>query len=65
MSLKAFHYLFIALSIACAMMFGVWGLRNGEPVNVWMGVASLVAGVALIGYAVVFIRKMRSMEGRS
>jgi hypothetical protein len=60
MSLKAFHVLFISVSVLLALGFGAWCLRAQPP---WMaaGFLSLTAGVGLAGYEVWFVRKMRRL----
>lgn len=60
MSLKAFHVLFISVSVLLAFGFGAWCLRAQPP---WMaaGFLSLAAGVGLVGYEVWFLKKMRRL----
>ncbi len=63
MSLRAFHVLFIVVSIILAFAFGGWALRV-EPGGVLyraMGVASLVVGAGLVGYAAWFVRKTKRL----
>jgi len=64
-SLKAFHILFIVLSILLAFAFGVWGLRaysiQGESVYRNLGLISLGAGAGLVFYGVWFLRKTKGI----
>jgi FtsH-binding integral membrane protein len=64
MSLKAFHVLFITLSIAMAFGCGVWGLRNHfspDPgaFDLWLGLGGVVAGVGLIVYEIRFLKRTK------
>ncbi len=63
MSLRAFHILFIVVSVVLAFAFGGWALRveRGGTLYPAMGVASLLVGVALVGYAAWFVRKTRRL----
>lgn len=62
MSLKGFHIVFIVASIAISFGFGAWALTlggaQGDPVVLWLGRLSVVAGVALVGYGIWFVRKI-------
>lgn len=65
MSLKAFHILFIAVSILLAMFVGGWGVRQYLASQ---GVASLALGLfffafgfVLLGYGLRFIRKVEEL----
>lgn len=62
MSLKAFHVLFIAVSLALCVGFGAWAVRefmeSDEPLSLWMGLGSFATGLCLIVYGIWFVRKM-------
>jgi hypothetical protein len=65
MSLKAFHLLFISLSIVLAVAFGLWSAdlySQGEPAAylAW-AVASLAGAVALGVYEARVLRKFRRL----
>jgi putative NADH-flavin reductase len=65
MSLRAFHLLFIALSIVLAAFLAAWAVgqyRIGHDA-VYLGAsgASLVSAAALAIYGVAFQRKTRNM----
>jgi len=63
MSLRAFHLLFIALSVILAAFFGAWAFgeyRAGHgAVYVITALGSLVAAVALAAYGVAFQKKTK------
>lgn len=66
MSLKAFHLLFISLSIALAIIFGLWALdayRNAGNGFGYLATAatSLASAAGLIWYEVFFLRKVRKL----
>lgn len=56
MSLKWFHLVFITLSVALALGFGVWGLVGQYAT---LGLLSLAVAAALVVYEVYFVRKSR------
>ena len=66
MSLRAFHLLFIALSVVLAAFFGAWSIgqyRSGnEAAYVLVGIASLASGVGLAIYGAAFQRKTRGLS---
>ena len=63
MSLRSFHLLFIALSVVLTAFFAAWAFgeyRAGQGgAFALTAVASLLTGVALAAYGVVFQRKTR------
>ncbi len=65
MSLKAFHILFIVVSIALCVGFGVWATRDfarsGSWVQLALGVGSFIASGALVWYGVWFLRKLKGV----
>ena len=65
MSLKAFHLLFIGLSIVLAVFFAVWaaGQYRTEHSAGYLvtAVISLAASGALVAYGTAFRRKTRGM----
>jgi hypothetical protein len=59
MSLKSFHILFIVLSILLCAGCALWAFAYGvEPI---FGIASIVVGVALVVYGVIFLRKSKGI----
>ena len=65
MSLRAFHLLFIALSIVLAAFLAAWSLgqyRAGRDLAyLGAGAASFASAAALAVYAVAFQRKTRDL----
>ena len=64
MSLKIFHIVFVSLSIVLCLWFAGWTFAH-SPLNVQdaaMGVLSLVLGIALIVYEVLFIKKSKRLK---
>ena len=63
MSLKAIHIVFIIASTLLAFGFGAWSLRdyfsNGAPLDLVMGLGSLIVGAALIWYGKYFLKKLK------
>ncbi len=66
MSLKAFHIVFVAASTLLAFGFGAWELKNyfatEEKQSLLLGIFSLVAGVALIWYGKVVLKKLKHIS---
>ena len=67
MSLKAFHVVFIVLSILLAGGFAAWSLMNyaapgGVKSDLWVGIGSGVAGLALVGYGIYFLKKLKHVS---
>jgi hypothetical protein len=63
MSLRAFHLLFIGLSVVLTVFFALWAVGQYRLVHevgyALTGVLSAAAGVALIFYGAAFQRKTR------
>ena len=66
MSLKAFHLVFIILSILFTLMFGVWGVVNhgssGKTAELVLGVISLAGTVGLSVYLRYFLKKLKHIS---
>ena len=66
MSLKAFHIVFVAASTLLAFGFGAWELQDyfatGERQGLWFGIFSLLAGVALIWYGKIVLKKLKHIS---
>jgi hypothetical protein len=65
MSLRAFHLLFIALSVILTAFFAAWAAGQYQVAHevsyVVAGVASLASGVGLAIYGAAFQRKTRNL----
>ena len=66
MSLKAFHLVFIILSIMFTHMFGIWGVVNhgssGKTAELVMGILSLIGTVGLSIYLYFFLKKFKHIS---
>jgi len=62
MSLKAFHLVFILLSILFSFVFGVWGVMNGGTAELVMGILSLAGMVGMSVYLFVFLKKFKHIS---
>jgi membrane protein CcdC involved in cytochrome C biogenesis len=63
MSLKAFHVVFISLSILLSLGVGGWGIQSyfsdSNDVGILTGLFFFLLGIALIYYERKFIRKFK------
>ena len=66
MSLKAFHIFFIGLSIILLFGFAVWLFQsyanNNQGISLVGGVLSMIAGIGLIIYGVLFLKKLKHVN---
>jgi hypothetical protein len=66
MSLKAFHVLFIAISILLAFGFAAWSFRQFSLGGAWLdlvvGIISAVTGLGLIVYGRYFLKKLKHIS---
>lgn len=66
MSLKAFHILFIALSILMSALVGAWGvekyLQEGSSSGLVLAALFFLFGLALVAYGVRFWRKVQEIS---
>jgi hypothetical protein len=66
MSLKAFHIVFVAASTLLAFGFGGWELQNyfatHEKQALWLGVLSLLAGIGLLWYGKIVLKKLKHIS---
>ena len=66
MSLKAFHIVFIVLSILLTLGFAAWSFvsytHGGPLLHLWFGIGSLVSGIALVFYGKYFLRKLKDIS---
>lgn len=65
MSLKAFHVLFIALSIVLSFGVAVWAIQqwavSRATGDLTLGVVLFLVGFGLLGYGFRFIQKWKEM----
>lgn len=66
MSLKAFHIVFVVVSVLLAFGFGGWGLYVHFTEESFgylaMGLASLVIGIVLVIYGINFLQKFKNLK---
>ena len=66
MSLKAFHLIFITLSIFFSLTFGIWAVVNhgssGKTADLFMGIISLVGTIGLSVYLRYFLKKLKHIS---
>lgn len=66
MSLKAFHIVFIALSIVMAFFCGIWLLREyaetRNSAQLIVGIVLILGGVGLICYGMSVLRKLKHIS---
>jgi len=66
MSLKAFHLVFIILSILFSLVFGIWALVNygtsGRTAELVLGIVSLAGTVGMSIYLIFFLRKFKHVS---
>ena len=65
MSLRAFHLLFIALSVVLTAFFGAWAIGQYQSAHeigyAVTGIVSLASGVGLAAYGAAFQRKTKHL----
>ena len=66
MSLKSFHIVFVSCVVLLAFFFGVWLLdtyrASGQPGPLIGGIASILAGLGMIWYGRVVLRKLKHIS---
>ena len=66
MSLKAFHLVFIIISILFTLMFGVWGVvhhgSSGKTGELVLGILSLAGTVGMSVYLRYFLKKLKHIS---
>ena len=66
MSLKAFHFFFIIVSILLSAYFGTWCIQNYSDSEsrliLILGLASFASTVGLIGYLAWFLKKSKGLS---
>ena len=63
MSLKSFHIVFVTCVVLLAFFFGAWLIQEyrqtGQPGQLAGGIASCLAGLGMIWYGRVVLRKLK------
>ncbi len=66
MSLKAFHIVFVTVSVLLMFVIAAWSFGNyrdgGTPRDALWGCLALAAAVALLVYGKVFLRKFKNVS---
>ncbi|MAH75635.1 MAG: hypothetical protein CBC62_05430 [Opitutia bacterium TMED102] len=66
MSLKAFHLVFIILSILFSFVFGIWAVINygssDKVAELILGIISLIGSVAMTIYLFFFLKKFKHVS---
>ena len=66
MSLKAFHIVFVTVSILLAFGCGIWSVLNfrvsGSGVDLVLGAGWILAGFALLVYGRAILRKLKHIS---
>jgi hypothetical protein len=66
MSLKAFHVVFVCASILLAFGFGAWSYSaykdQGKTVDLIYAIGSTLAGIALVIYFKIVLRKLKNIS---
>lgn len=62
LSLRNFHLVFILIAILGADLFGLWSVwyftKSNDVLILSLGIASILGGLALTGYAVRLVRRL-------
>lgn len=66
MSLKAFHIVFVVLSVLVSFSYTYWGvlqyLHEGAIIELSLGILSGIIGVGLIVYGKRFLEKLKNIS---
>ena len=65
MSLKAFHIVFVVLSVLLSIGFGVWAVgqsHNGGAGFLFAAATAVVVAAALVAYGFWFLRKLKHVS---
>jgi len=65
MSLRIFHIIFIIASFGLSVFVALWGFREWSATRssaaLTLAVVFVISGVALVGYGMVAVRKLRNL----
>ena len=66
MGIKAFHFVFVSLSILLCLFVAGWGIQSwragGGVGQLLFGCGGLLAGAGMVGYGRYALRKMKGMS---
>ena len=66
MSLKAFHIVFVTVSVLLTLGVGIWGLnhyfQDGSNLNLALGAGSMASAVLLAVYGRYFLKKLKHVS---
>jgi hypothetical protein len=66
MSLKAFHVVFVSVSVLLTLGMGIWGLnryfQEGGDLNLALGAGSAVSALLLTVYGRYFLKKLKHVS---
>jgi len=66
MSLKAFHVVFISLSVLLSLVVGVWGIESylsgSQDIAITVGIFFVLFGAGLVYYERKFIQKFKNVS---
>ena len=66
MSLKAFHVIFISLSVLLCLAVGGFGIQSfisgSNAVGILVGLFFVLLGIALVSYELRFLRKFKNVS---
>lgn len=66
MGIKAFHIIFVVVSLALCLFVGVWGIREwragGGVGQLLFGCGGFVVGLSLVVYGRYVLKKLRGMS---
>lgn len=66
MSLKAFHVVFVTVTVLMAFAVAAWCLHafqvSGSRSDLWLGVGAAVAGAGLLVYGRYFLKKLKHIS---
>ncbi len=66
MSLKAFHIIFVTVSVLLSFGMAAWGLHRfltqGKTSDLLFGIVGIVAAVALLVYGRYFLKKLKNIS---
>jgi hypothetical protein len=66
MGIKAFHFVFVAVSILLCVFLAVWGLSSwrstGQAGHLVLGCGAILTGMVLLVYGRYVLRKLKGMS---